>query len=842
MSLTDTRRSRTWPGILTQEEARRRAEAVSDVRYELTLDLTGEDSTRSESVIRFRADETGETFLDYAGDVVSVVCNGGPLPPDCFDGTRITIPVADGDNHVQVTGTAPYGRTGVGMHRFRDPADGQLYLHTKFQPFDAHRVFPCFDQPNLKGRFTFEVTAPASWQVVSNTAAVEVTTAGAAKRWRFAPSLPLSPYLATVAAGPFAHVGTERDGVPMTLYARPSLMDALTRDAGELFDITAEGLAFFADQFGHPYPFGKYDLVFAPEYNFGAMEHPGAVTANERFLFTSRVTQESRRRRSEVLLHEMAHMWFGNLVTPRWWNDLWLSESFAVWAAATAQAATERYAAAWVWFAHDAEVIARRADQLSGGQPVAVEAPDTMAARLVFNPITYRKGAALLRQLAAELGHDRFLRGLRRYLDTYAWGNAGFAELIAALEDGTGDVRRWSRWLQQPGVGAVTTRRLATGFEVYQSSGPQAGERTCRVDVGVYDAAGGTLRDRATVTLSGATVRCVDADLSSGALVLPNDTAAAYTKVVLDPVSRHAALDRLSNLADPLARAVAWSALWDDVHDGRLPARMYVRCVLRHARVEPDDGVMELLWERAIDASLTYGAPDHRVRALADIFSAAADELAAAEPGSDRQMVWARMLLATLPAEEMLPVDQVLRGESPWPGLDVDADLRWRLLRRLAVLGASRHRIDPVLAADQSWEGHCRALAVHAAQPDPESKQEAWRLAFDDSRSLAERQAVMTGFRQPTQEELLQPYARRYFDALPALWAGSEREFAIAVTRLLYPRLPTAEAWVLDRTDAMLDGDTLPVEAHRILREERAFLVAVTGARACDAEAGRGAR
>src|SRR5690606_38946232 len=298
------------------------------------------------------------------------------------DGARITIPVVAGDNHVRVVGSAPYERTGVGMHRFRDPADGQCYLHTKFQPFDAHRVFACFDQPDLKARFRVEVTAPAAWQVVSNTEAVEVTVVGAGKRWRFAQSWPLSTYLVTVAAGPFAHIGTVRDGVPMTWYARPSLMDALTRDAGELFDITAGGLAFFADQFGHPYPFGKYDIVFAPEYNFGAMEHPGAVTANERFLFTSRVTQESRRRRGEVLLHETAHMWFGNLVTPRWWDDLWLSESFAVWAAAAAQAATGRYAAAWVWFAHDAAVTARRVDQLSGGQPVAVEAPDTMAARM----------------------------------------------------------------------------------------------------------------------------------------------------------------------------------------------------------------------------------------------------------------------------------------------------------------------------------------------------------------------------------------------------------------------------------------------------------------------------
>ena len=290
------------------------------------------------------------------------------------------------------------------MHRFRDPADGQLYLHTKFQPFDAHRVFPCFDQPDLKGRFTFEVTAPASWRVCTNTAAVEVTTALGSQAVAVRAEPAAVPVPRHGRGRPIRAVGAERDGVPMTLYARPSLMDALTRDAGELLDITAEGLAFFAEPFGHPYPFGKYDLVFAPEYNFGAMEHPGAVTANERFLFTSRVTQESRRRRSEVLLHEMAHMWFGNLVTPRWWNDLWLSESFAVWAAATAQAATERYAAAWVWFAHDADVTARRADQLSGGQPVAVEAPDTMAARMAFNPITYRKGAALLRQLAAELG------------------------------------------------------------------------------------------------------------------------------------------------------------------------------------------------------------------------------------------------------------------------------------------------------------------------------------------------------------------------------------------------------------------------------------------------------
>jgi aminopeptidase N len=439
MTTPDTNPRRPWPGVLTHNEARHRAAVVSNVSYAVALDLTGGDELATETVVNFEASGSDrETFLDYAGLPLQIVCNGVRLGSDCFDGTRITIPIEAGENEVRISALAAYGRAGVGMHRFVDPIDGQVYIHTKFQPFDAHRVFPCFDQPDLRAPFDVEVTAPSSWSVIANGEVVDrVAVHDGVRRWRFERTPPLPTYLTAIAAGSFERVSEVRDGVPITLYARPSLMGSLRRDAAELFDTISGGLTYFTGLFGHPYPFGAFDVVFAPEYTFGAMEHPGAVIANERFLFTSRVTEESRRRRSEVLLHEIAHMWFGNLVTPRWWDDLWLSESFAVWAAATAQADSARFAGAWVSFVHDDVVTARRADDKPDAPPVAVDVPDTLAARMTFNPITYRKGAALLRQLSGVLGEDRFRLGVVTLRPPAGCLGPQIAAEAATTEEGT---------------------------------------------------------------------------------------------------------------------------------------------------------------------------------------------------------------------------------------------------------------------------------------------------------------------------------------------------------------------------------------------------------------------
>lgn len=447
-------------GVLGQAEAYSRAQLVSEVSYRIELDVTPSDRFSTVTVVDFTASADGAVFLDYAGTPVSIECNENDLDDSSVVGSRIHVAVRRGANRVRVTGTAPYGNAGVGLHRFCDPRDGLVYLHTKFQPYDAHRVFPCFDQPDIRATFQITVIAEATWHVVSNRPVEARTIADGTATWSFRPTLPIATYLTAVAAGPFEGriVPAGRSRTQIGFYARSSLIEALDGDVDELAEIIDHGLEHFGELFGTVYPFGKLDVVFAPEYTFGAMEHPGAITANERFIFTSRVTQESRRRRSEVLLHELAHMWFGNLVGIRWWDDLWLSESFVVWAAAHAQAGTDRFSSAWTWFVHDAVVTARHADSLPARQPVALDADDTAAARLGFTAITYRKGAALLRQLARQMGDAGFAAGLRRYVAGHAWGNADLEDLVVALDAETDtDVGAWAQsWLRQAGVATVT--------------------------------------------------------------------------------------------------------------------------------------------------------------------------------------------------------------------------------------------------------------------------------------------------------------------------------------------------------------------------------------------------
>ncbi len=832
------------PNVLGKAEARDRAALVSGVRYRIVLDVTADDSFSTVTVIDFDASFDADVFVDYGGTPALVECNGVAFDSSSVDGSRIRIPARRGANRVRITGSSEYGNAGVGLHRFRDPRDGAVYLHTKFQPFDAHRVFPCFDQPDIRATFHFTVIADAGWQVVANTPVESRSFADGSSTWTFKPTLPIATYLTSVAAGPFASRTTQprRSGLPISFYARPSLIDAVDRDINELADTIDHGLDHFAELFGRSYPFGKLDIVFAPEYTFGAMEHPGAITANERFAFTSRVTAESRRRRSEVLLHELAHMWFGNLVGIRWWDDLWLSESFAVWAAAHAQAHTVEHALAWTWFAHDAVVTARHADSLPARQPVALTADDTAAARLGFSAITYRKGAALLRQLARQMGEDSFIAGLRRYVERHAWGNADLTDLVAALDAvGQFDVAAWvDSWLRSAGVAAVTATASTTGVRVTQSTDTGVAARSFPLDIDVYRLGEGTSRRmaRATAEIEGS--EPVEVHLPVGALspdaIIPNPDGVIYVQVRLDDRSRDAALNALASVPEPTTRAVVWSSLWEDVKNARLRTGRFVTCVLDHSAAEADDGITELLWTRAVAAVQEYGDPSAAEARLRGLHAAAARRIADSSAGSDAQLVGARLAAATINRDQVDGFPKLLPGQQPWPGLVVDDDLMWRYLSRLAVIGGcSDDLLAAALESDPSWDGHCRSLTVRAARPTAGAKREAWDIAVDDSRSITERRAAMAGMRQYGQGELLAPYAERYFDMLTAVWDTAEPEFAIAFSRLLYPRTVTDAAGVLATTERIIADNDHRAELVAILRDERAELAAMVAARAYDA-------
>ncbi|KAA9166051.1 aminopeptidase N [Amycolatopsis acidicola] len=794
---------------LTQDEAAERSAEVFDVEYEVALDLTvGEREFTTVTVVRFQA-RTGRevVFLDFAGEVDSVSHNGSEVP-DAHDGTRVRLAARPGANTVRVAGSAPYSRTGEGLHRFRDPLDGQVYLHTKFEPFAAHKVFACFDQPDLKATVELSVTAEDDWVVVANTEPVE-----SGPTWRFGRTPPLPTYLVAFCAGPFRRVGSSHHGIPLALYARSSLFERLTDEAAEIFEVVGRGLDFYGRLFALPYPFAKYDHVFAPEYAFGGMEHPGCVTLNERFLFAHRVTEDKRRRRSELLMHEMAHMWFGDYVTMRWWDDLWLNEAFAVLMSVVAQPEVTRYGEGWTAFEHHNLPPARHADQLPTSHAIRVTTADTDAARSNFGPIVYRRGAAVLHELAGRLGWESFIAGVRTYLRAHAWGNAGLDDFVAALRSVSDeDLDRWvAEWLLRPGVNTVEVSRVEG--RVAQLPDPEVPPRHLNPVVAAFDEHDGKL---------------VPCDTTPSAdLLVPNADAACYVKVRLDPRSRQAALRCLSTMDDQRTRAVVWGALWDDVLDARVAAREYASAVLAHGRVE-SDGIVEALLERAVTAVQVYGDP----RGLRVLAGRVREQLAGAVPGGDRQLVLARVLVSVVEDGDLLR--ELACGRSPWPELAVDPDLRWRSLFRLASTGGEIDGLlDRAREADPGDGGHRNALTAEAASPS--GKEEAWNRLFDDGLSLAEKKAVMAGFRQPGQESVLTPYADRYWRALESLTREPRREFVLAFAGALYPRFTDAGQRVLADTDELLERGLLPDDVRKVVREERAELLIMRAARVRDA-------
>ena len=484
---------------LTRNEARDRARLIEIESYRIELDLTGgETRFRSETTVTFRAaTPAASSFIDLAApEVREITLNGSQVGPEKVAGDRIILDGLTDVNELRIVADCAYSRTGEGLHRFTDPVDKGVYLYSDLEPFDAHRIYACFDQPDLKARFEFTVTCPDTWLVISNMAP-DVTAAPAGpgvRRWHFPPTRPMSTYITAIAAGPYHVVRADHDGIPLGIYCRQSLADYL--DPDEIFEVTRQGFDFFHDSFGVRYPFGKYDQLFVPEFKEGAMENAGCVTITEDCVYRSRVTDTVRESRAEGILHEMAHMWFGDLVTMRWWDDLWLNESFATWAGTAAQAEATRWPQAWTTFAQASKAWAYRQDQLPSTHPIAADAPDIEAVQSTFDGITYAKGAAVLKQLVAYVGRDNFLAGVRTYFAQYAWGNATLGDLLAALEEASGrDLSAWSKqWLETAGVNTLRPDyscdgedRFITFAVVQEAAASHPVLRAHRIAIGLYD-------------------------------------------------------------------------------------------------------------------------------------------------------------------------------------------------------------------------------------------------------------------------------------------------------------------------------------------------------------------
>jgi aminopeptidase N len=871
------------PGTnLTRDEARERARILSVDSYEVELDLRsavrpvdgeGAGRFRSRTVLRFRCSEPGaDSFADLlAPEVHSVVLNGVALDPESvFDGSRIALPGLAESNELVVEASCAYSRTGEGLHRFTDPVDGETYLYTQYEPADARRVFTTFEQPDLKAPFTFTVTAPAEWQVFSNSpAGGDPVAVESGLTWRFAPTPRISSYITAVVAGPY-HVARDHytrllpDGrrleIPLGALCRASLAQYF--DSDEIFTVTKQGLDFFHEEFDYPYPFGKYDQAFVPEYNLGAMENPGLVTFREEYVFRSKVTEAAYEGRANVILHEMAHMWFGDLVTMQWWDDLWLKESFADFMGAFAQVEVTKYQAGWITFANRRKTWAYRQDQLPTTHPITADIRDLEDAKLNFDGITYAKGAAVLKQLVAYVGRDAFFEGARRYFKRHAFGNTTLADLLAVLAEpsGRGDaaMAEWSRaWLETAGVNALTPQLVTdssgtiTAFTVLQEAAAEAPTlRPHRIAVGLFDRdpAGGALVRTHKVELdvaAGARTEVPElVGLARPALVLVNDEDLTYCKIRFDEASLATLRESLGELEDPLARALSWSALWNLTRDGLMPARDYLEIVLRFAGRESDIGVLQSLHQQARTALDMYVTPDAREEWAARLAEGALGELRAAEPAGDHQLAWARFFAQTAGSESDLQlVRGLLAGTARIDGLDVDQELRWTLLHTLAAAGVADEAVlTAELARDDTASGKRLLTVCLAARPTPEAKAEVWREVVDsDQLPNALVEAQITGFQSAAgagRRELVAPYAEPYFEVLEKVWSERSIEIALRIVSGLFPRLVTTEA-TLDRTDLWLREHAAAAPAlRRLVLEGRDDLARALRAQRRDAARG----
>jgi len=853
---------------LSRDEAQERAALLSVDSYEVSLDLrsavgetdpdaaaAGPRTFRSVTTLRFRCAEPGAaSFADLiAPSVTAVSLNGKDLDPsEVFDGSRIRLEDLAADNELVVDAQCAYSRTGEGMHRFVDPEDGEVYLYTQYEPADSRRVFTNFEQPDLKAPFRFEVRAPEGWTVWSN--GVGELTDGV---WQFAETKPISTYITAVAAGPYHYVTdsysrTFDDGttleIPLGAMCRKGLAPHF--DSDDVFLVTKQGLDFFHDHFDYPYPFGKYDQAFVPEYNLGAMENPGLVTFREEFIFRGKVTQASYESRANVILHEMAHMWFGDLVTMEWWDDLWLKESFADFMGAFSLVGATRFKDGWITFANRRKAWAYRADQLPSTHPVTADIRDLQDAKLNFDGITYAKGASVLKQLVAYVGQDAFLEGARRYFKRNAYGNTRLGDLLSVLEETSGrDMAAWSRsWLQTAGVNSLTPQVILsaeariTELAVLQEAAESHPElRPHRVAVGLYRRTPeGALERYARAEVDVHGPRTVVGELvgaEAPELVLVNDDDLTYCKIRFDENSLATLRERLGEITDPLARALCWSALWNLTRDALMPARDFIDLVLRFAGRESDIGVLQMLHAWANSALTHYVAPDWRAEGGRLLAEGALKELRLAEPGSQHQLTWARFFAAVASGEADLQLLQgLLEGTAKIDGLEVDQELRWAFQEPLAAHGvADESALAAELARDDTASGKRHQVRCLAARPSAAVKAQAWAAVVEsDTLSNALVEATIAGFTQPSQRELTAPYTAKYFAAIERIWADRSIQIGMDVVKGLFPSLQDSQD-TLDATDTWLTAHENAAPAlRRLVLEARDDLARALRGQACD--------
>lgn len=840
------------PGAnLTRIEAEERKSVISaPIHYTVKLDLTrGAKDFGSESTITFNAQPGSTSFLDLiAQEVTEVVLNGESLDvAEVFADNRIELKNLKETNEVTVKAMCQYSNTGEGLHRSVDPSDGNIYLYSQFEVPDARRVYAVFDQPDLKAVFDFSVLAAKSWIVTSNMPAVSVSdnetvtedgTLGShevetCKLWVFDSTPVMSSYLTAICAGPYAQWHTEyanEDGrtVPMAMYCRQALASAFEKDVDYLFDITKKGFAFYAKTWGVPYPYAKYDQIYVPEYNAGAMENIGMVTIRDQYVFESKVTDAYAERRVVTVLHELAHMWFGDYVTMKWWNDLWLNESFAEFTSTLATAEATDWKDAWATFSSGEKSWALRQDQLSTTHPIVAPINDLNDTYVNFDGITYAKGASVLKQLVFYVGREKFFKGINNYLNKHAYSNATLADLLTELELTSGrDLKSWSaQWLEQAGINTIATEveenedGTIKQLTLKQSASAEYPVlRSHRLAIGFYNEdpeTGDIVRtDRFELDVDGETTVVEQAaGKTRPSLILVNDDDLTYTKLRFDEKSLKFAAENLYRFSDALARSVIWLAFWDMTRDGELPAKQFIETSLAALATEHESTTFRYALAQISTTAWHYTAPNDRAEVVehvaAELFKLANN----VEAGSDEQF---QLITAYLgygePGDEAFVANAkgLLDGSVVLDGLAIDNNFRWTIINALSTINAiGQEEIDAELAKRDTTENREFALGARAVAGTAEAKAWAWNEALNNGElTNMQLEAVAGGFASTPRADLAEPYAEKYFEVADWIWQNKTFHMAEALLEGLYPGyadpaklVELGDAWLASHEDA----------------------------------------
>lgn len=844
---------------ITRAEAVSRFEVVANPKYTVALTIDGTGDTYScVASINFDAKNGAETWLDLISPLVdSIWLNGTELKvSEVFDGTRIKLANLQEKNSVQVKANCSYMNTGEGLHRHVDPVDNEVYIYTQFEVADSRRVFPVFEQPDIKGTLALTVTAPSKWTLISNSptpASVKVTDE--MSTWSFAVTPIMSSYLYALCAGPYFKKTDIYKGkfgsYPLAVFVRPSLAEFL--DHEEIFEITKQGFAWFEEKFQVGYPFPKYDQIFVPEFNAGAMENVGCVTFRDEYIFRSRTTRTAYETRANTILHEMAHMWFGDLVTMKWWNDLWLNESFAEWAAHWASTGATKYNEAWTLFHVQRKAWAYRQDQLPSTHPIAANMPDLDSVYENFDGITYAKGASALRQLVAWVGEENFLKGLKAYFDKHAWKNTELTDLLSELSISSGrDLESWTKlWLQSSGATLLRPQiqtdanNLITNATIQQEP-PSAPPglppvlRPHRLVVGTYEKQGTKLvrTNRFEIDVEGKETKVNELiGLKRPALILVNDDDLTYAKIRLDDVSLNTATKEIASIESSLSRALIWGAVWDMVRDGEVGTGKYLDLVLAGLAAETDIGLVQQVLMQCRSAIDVYADRKNRIPYNTKFAEGLQSLLAKSENGSDRQLALVRSFSAVATTDlQINRVAEILDGKEKIQGLNIDTDLRWTLLRRLVVMGKrDLAAIEEELKRDDTAMGREHAAGAKAAIPTLEAKQIAWTLVTtNESLPNSEIHSALGGLSYIDHAEIMKNFIDKYFESVATLWNSRTHEIGQSLVTGLFPSSNITQE-VIEKSDKFLaENKDLAVGALRIIIEQRDALARALRAQEVD--------